>query len=126
MVSICIFPLFITSFLMYEGQLGLAIIWPLVLIILFRQKITAKNIVGLLAYYSVICIFIVWRLIIHPMFYVDIKLGYLDDINVDVIVANYFKGIRTIFAGFSFPHHNFNWLTLVNAYTFHLLHQNTI
>jgi hypothetical protein len=100
---------------MYEGQLGLAIIWPLVLIILFRQKITAKNIVGLLAYYSVICIFIVWRLIIHPMFYVDIKLGYLDDINVDVIVANYFKGIRTIFAGFSFPHHNFNWLTLVNV-----------
>lgn len=109
-----IVPLNIASFLMYEGQLGLAVVWPLVVIILFPEKISKKKIISLLGYYSSIGIFVVWRLFIQPLYYADNKLAYLDTIKLNEIASKYLDGIRVLFAGFSFPYDISGWITTKN------------
>jgi hypothetical protein len=73
-----------------------------------------KRILGLLGYYSSIGIFVVWRLLIQPLYYADNKLAYLDTIDFYEIVSKYLDGIRVIFAGFSFPYDSAGWITTKN------------
>ena len=106
-----IVPLLISSLLIYEAHLGIAIIWPLLYPLAHRRtfaisnRIPRKKIIGAAIYYSSIGGFIIWRLLIQPQTYNDPKLSYLHTINIQTIIQNYARGMWTIFAGFSFPFH---------------------
>ena len=102
------------SLLMYEGHLGLALIWPILLGILYRRQITRTKIIGMVEYYLGIGFFVLWRLVIQPSFYYhDIKLDYLR-IDAGVILERYFGAFRTILGGFRFPDVINRLLTPVN------------
>lgn len=109
-----IIPLLLLSFLMYEGQLGLALVWPIALFILFPQKITREKLLDIFLYYIPMFVFVIWRLFIQPRFYADNKLAYLSVIDLKEIIRGYVDAVRIIYAGFAFPYNNSTWLTTPN------------
>lgn len=101
------------SYFMYEAQLGLILIWPAVVIFLYRLKSWPKKLSGLLIYYASTGIFLFWRLIVHPNFYQDSKLTYLE-FNLPELVQSYLLGLKTILGGFQSPYQDASWITTEN------------
>ncbi len=105
------------SLLIYEGQLGLGLILPLMIIAFFWHQRSKHWWVGLVGYYFPILVFVFWRLILQPQIYTDAKLESLS-FNLVETSGRYFEALRTIIGGFQFPFRDFSWLTTGLVITF--------
>lgn len=108
-----IIPLLILSLLMYEGQLGLAFVWPCFLMILYRRQISRRKILVFAGYYLAMAVFIYWKLAIQPQIYQDSKIEGLN-LPPGEILTRYFHAVETIFGGFQFPYRDSSWLSSGN------------
>jgi hypothetical protein len=106
-------PLLILSLLMYEGQLGLALVWPLFMVILYWRSISLKKILGVTGYYIAIAMFVYWKLVAQPQIYQDSKIENLN-LPAGEILTRYLHAVGTIFGGFRFPYQDNSWLSLGN------------
>ena len=119
--SIAAAPLLAISLLVYEGQLGLLIVWPAVLAVIYRKALTRKKLLSLGGYYVVAGLFFIWRLWVQPRyFFQDSKLEniYLSPWE---ILSRYFYSLKTILIGFRPPFPNLSWLTVNNLLIIGLL-----
>ena len=107
-------PLLILSLLMYEGQLGLAFVWPIILVILYRRDISWTKILGIVAYYLAIAMFVYWKLVAQPQIYQDSKIENLN-LPPSEILTRYLQAVGTIFGGFQLPYQDGSWLSLGNV-----------
>ena len=105
--------LHLVSYFMYEAQLGLILVWPVAALFIYRKKRWLKNLSGMLIYYASTGIFLLWRLIVHPNFYQDSKLTYLE-FSLPALLRAYLLGLKTILGGFQFPYQDASWITLEN------------
>jgi len=106
--------LIVIGLLIYEGQLGLLMAWPLILVIIHRKKLTQKKLIGLAGYYLVGGLYILWRLIIQPKyFYKDGKLNNFQ-LHPPEIIEQLFYSLKTILVGFQFPFSDLNWMSVNN------------
>lgn len=111
--GIFVLGLLVLSLLMYEGQLGLAAVWPAVLVILFRRHLSIGKIFGIGTYYFVITVFVFWKLVLQPEMFADAKLQSLTSNWVEIL-GRYIHALPTFIAGFRFPYRDMSWLTFVN------------
>ncbi|MEJ2348581.1 MAG: hypothetical protein P8Y03_02215 [Anaerolineales bacterium] len=107
-------PLLILSLLMYEGQLGLAFVWPIILVILYWRDISWTKILGIVAYYLAIAMFVYWKLVAQPQIYQDSKIENLN-LPPSEILTRYLQAVGTIFGGFQLPYQDGSWLSLGNV-----------
>jgi hypothetical protein len=106
--------LILLSFLMYEGQGGIALVSPVLIAFLLWPRISRRRVAGFLIYYFGLLLGVVWRLVVQPeFFFQDGKLGYLSPDPGD-LYARFFESLRTILIGFRFPNPAASWLNLQN------------
>ncbi|HZD57785.1 MAG TPA: hypothetical protein VE136_13720 [Anaerolineales bacterium] len=113
LAAVPIIPLLVLSLLMYEGQLGLAFVWPFILMILYWHQISWRKILGMAGYYLAIAVFVYWKLAIQPQIYQDSKIEGLN-LPPGEIFTRYFHAVGTVFGGFQFPYRDSSWLTSEN------------
>ncbi|HLF88689.1 MAG TPA: hypothetical protein VI451_07095 [Anaerolineales bacterium] len=106
--------LLITSLLMYEGQLGLAIAWPLLVVSMFRRNLSSKKFIGIAGYYLQIGTFILWKMIFQSKIVSDGKLGYLS-LPPGEIINRYFNALHIILGGLRFPFQDRSWISFGNV-----------
>ncbi|MFN2197779.1 MAG: hypothetical protein ACK2UW_16785 [Anaerolineales bacterium] len=106
-------PIFAISLLMYEGHLGIALLWPLILAVAYRRRMNLKKGLLLAGYYLVLGLFLIWKLYLQPLVYRDSK---LDSIQVSFaeLVQRGLNSFRTILGGFKFPYPDSTWMTPLN------------
>ncbi len=100
----------VLGLLMYEGQLGIIIVGPIILALLKRKQLTRNKIAAIAASYTGIAAFIIWRLFFQPLFYQDTKLAALE-IQPRELVSQWLLTVKTLFGGFRFPAGNVDWLS---------------
>ncbi len=105
--------LHLISYFMYEAQLGLILIWPVAVLFLYSKLRRLRKLSWMVIYYASTGIFLLWRLIIHPNFYQDTKLTYLD-FNFPELIQSYLLGLKAILGGFQFPYQDASWITTGN------------
>jgi hypothetical protein len=103
----------VLSLLMYEGQLGLAAVWPAILVVLFRRYLSTRKIFGMGIYYFVIAVFVFWKLVLQPEMFADAKLQSLTSNWVEIL-RRYIHALPTFIAGFRFPYRDMSWFTFGN------------
>jgi hypothetical protein len=115
------FPLIAISVLVYEGQLGLMIAWPIILVMVFHRELSWQKIFGLSGYFFIIGLFSIWRLFIQPQyFFQDSKLENIG-LHPGEILERYLQSLRTILLGFRFPFPDTSWLSIQNLFIVILL-----
>ena len=107
-------PILSISLLIYEGQLGLMIAWPIILAILYRKELTRQKIFGLSGFFLLTVFFTIWRLWIQPQFFFeDSKLENIG-LSLGEIIERYLQSTRTILIGFRTPFPDSSWLSIQN------------
>lgn len=106
-------PLFAISLLMYEGQLGIALLWPALLLVFFRRPLSLRKGLLLGGYYAVAGVFLLWKLVLQPTIYRDSKLESIL-ISPGELLERGLNTFKTIMAGFRFPYPDGSWLTPLN------------
>jgi hypothetical protein len=107
--------LHLISYFMYEAQLGFILVWPWAWFLLNRRQTWARKISGILIYNASTGIFLFWRLVVHPNFYQDSKLNYLE-FDLPEVLRSYIFGLKTILGGFQLPYQDPGWITSENIF----------
>ncbi|MBN2046149.1 MAG: hypothetical protein JW757_14090 [Anaerolineales bacterium] len=105
--------LVLAGLLIYEGQFGVYLVWPLVIGLIFSFNSLKDRTAGLAVYYLPALVFPVWRFGIQPLFYQDSKFGHLTEV-FSGIIPSINWGFRTILGGFWPPYQDASWLTVKN------------
>ncbi len=101
--------LLLVSLFLYEGQLGLALAWPVLCLYLYRPQPYRQRMPGLLVYAAAIGIFLFWRFSLQPGIYADAKLESIT-LAPWVILGRYAQGLPILLGGYKFPFPGYRWV----------------
>lgn len=107
-------PLFAISLLMYEGQLGILLLWPALLVMVYRLRLSMNKALLLAGYYAVSIAFLAWKLVLQPVIYRDSKLESIV-LAPDELLGRLLGTLRTLLGGFRLPYPDGSWITPLNT-----------
>jgi len=112
---ILLIPLFISGLLMFEAQLGLLAIWPIILFFRYRDSISREKILGMAIYYISIGAYLIWKVFIQSTGFIEKKQDYLF-IGFKEIFYRYFSAMRTVLGGFRYNIWDSTWISWGNVF----------